>query len=91
MHEAAAHVVIKGRVQGVGYRFFALDAANIHRLKGWVRNVPDGDVECVVEGPRPSIDDFLEALRKGPSMARVDAVHISWKHPTFHFSEFSIR
>ncbi|OGR90615.1 MAG: hypothetical protein A2992_00165 [Elusimicrobia bacterium RIFCSPLOWO2_01_FULL_59_12] len=88
---AAAHVLIKGRVQGVGYRFFAQDAAEPFALKGWVRNLPGGDVECVVEGPRLAIERFLEELRKGPPVARVDAVQVDWRPAAGQLAGFTIR
>jgi acylphosphatase len=89
--KVAAHARVKGRVQGVGFRYFALEAANTRGVKGWVRNLPDGDVECVVEGSRPDVDDFLQALRQGPSMGRVDSVQVDWPPYFGSFSEFSIR
>src|SRR3989442_1130227 len=61
---AAAHVLIRGRVQGVGFRFFAQDAAETHGLKGWVRNLPGGNVELEVEGPRSAFLLFVEASRR---------------------------
>ncbi len=51
---------VVGRVQGVGFRWFVLDAARRHGLRGWVANEPDGSVRCVAEGPR----EDLEALRR---------------------------
>jgi len=89
--EAAAHVRVQGRVQGVGYRFFAQEAAEAHGLKGWVRNVPGGQVEAEVEGPRAAIENFLEDLRKGPPIARVEAVQVDWHPPAAQFQEFEIR
>lgn len=88
---AAAHVLVKGRVQGVGYRFFTQDAAETCGLKGWVRNLPGGHVEAEVEGPKSTIESFLEELRKGPPIARVDAVDVEWHLPTRQFSDFEIR
>ena len=88
---AAAHVLVKGRVQGVGYRFYAQDAADAHGLKGWVRNIPGGDVECDVEGKRSDIELWLYELRQGPPLARVEDVQISWKTPSGQYPDFSIR
>ncbi len=66
------HVRVQGRVQGVGFRYFASHAANQRALSGWVRNLPDGDVECEVQGPDGEIEKFLEELRAGQGWTRVD-------------------
>ena len=66
--------VVRGRVQGVGYRAFVLDRARSAGLTGWVANRDDGTVELVAEGPAETIDRLLLDLREGPPAARVDAV-----------------
>ena len=68
------HVVVRGRVQGVGYRAFVEDEAMQRRLRGWVRNRRDGSVEAVFAGPRPVVEAMIEACRRGPMSARVDAL-----------------
>jgi acylphosphatase len=68
------HVVIRGRVQGVGYRVFTEYAALDHGLSGWVRNRRDGAVEAVFAGPPEAVAAVIEACRRGPPGARVDAV-----------------
>ncbi len=68
------HVVIRGRVQGVGYRAFTEDAALDHRLAGWVRNRRDGGVEAVFAGPAEAVAKMVETCRRGPPGARVDAI-----------------
>jgi acylphosphatase len=68
------HVVVRGRVQGVGYRAFVEDEAMQHRLRGWVRNRRDGSVEAVFVGPRLVVEAMIEACRRGPMSARVDAL-----------------
>ncbi len=88
---AAAHILVKGRVQGVGFRFFTADAAETYGLKGWVRNLPGENVEAEVEGSKPAIENFLEELRKGPTVARVDAIQVDWRPPTGQFTDFEIR
>jgi acylphosphatase len=65
------HLLISGRVQGVGYRYFARDSALALGLSGWVRNVRGGGVEVEVEGERGVVDRFIEALRQGPPLSRV--------------------
>jgi acylphosphatase len=72
----ARRAVVSGRVQGVGFRFFAERAAREAGVKGWVRNRPDGTVETVVEGEQAAVDDYLDRLRKGPLGSRVADVSI---------------
>jgi acylphosphatase len=68
------HVVVRGRVQGVGYRAFVQDEALRLELEGWVRNRRDGAVEAVFTGPEEAVAAALEACRRGPPGARVEAV-----------------
>lgn len=70
------HLLVSGRVQGVGYRYFARDAARALGLGGWVRNVRGGGVEVEVEGEREVIDRFIEGLRQGPPLSRVLGVEV---------------
>ena len=70
----AAHLLIAGRVQGVGYRAWVADAAARHGLDGWVRNLADGRVEAVLAGEEPVLGAMIGALREGPPLARVAAV-----------------
>lgn len=86
-----AHLVIRGRVQGVGYRFFAQDTAEHHGLQGWVRNLPNGEVEAQVQGLRPVIELWVEDLKKGPPVARVESVDVDWRPCAAPFSGFEIR
>lgn len=70
-------VVVTGRVQGVFYRGTCAAAARRLRLAGHVRNLPDGRVEATFEGPDAGVDAMIEWCRRGPEMARVDAVEVS--------------
>ncbi|MGD9851372.1 MAG: acylphosphatase [Nitrospirales bacterium] len=73
-----AHLLVSGRVQGVGFRAFVqLQATNLG-LDGWVRNRPNGTVESEVEGERAAIDTFLERVREGPTLSRVEMVQVDW-------------
>ena len=78
MNEAprTVHLRIEGRVQGVGYRAFVEMRAAALGLSGWVRNRRDGSVEAVVQGPPATVDDMLDACRRGPPGSRVDRVEI---------------
>ena len=73
-----AHVLVSGRVQGVGFRAFISRQAHARGLAGWVRNLIDGRVETEVQGPRFSVDRFLEDLRRGPSLSSVEHVDLYW-------------
>ncbi len=70
----ARRLVLSGRVQGVGFRFFAEDLARREGLGGWAVNRPDGSVEVLLEGDRESVARAEAKLRHGPPLARVDAV-----------------
>lgn len=70
----ARHLLIEGRVQGVGYRDWMAREAERLGLSGWVRNRPDGQVEAVISGPEPAVEALLTLVRRGPRLARVDAV-----------------
>ena len=68
------HVVVRGRVQGVGYRAFVEDEVHHRRLQGWVRNRRDGSVEAVFAGPAAEVQAAIEACRRGPFSAQVSAL-----------------
>ena len=72
--DVVRHVVVRGRVQGVGYRAFVEDEAYGRGLHGWVRNRRDGSVEAVFAGPRPAVEAMIEACRRGPVSARINAL-----------------
>lgn len=71
------HAVIRGRVQGVGFRFITSSIAIKYDLTGWVRNDYDGSVELEVQGPGHRVDLFLEEVKQGNRFARVDTMDIS--------------
>ena len=68
------HVVVRGRVQGVGYRAFVEDEAHQRCLQGWVRNRRDGSVEAVFAGPAVEVEAAVAACRRGPFSAQVSAL-----------------
>lgn len=82
---------VKGRVQGVGFRYFVLSEAMRLGLTGWVANEQDGSVSCVAEGPRADLELFLEALKEGPAMAIVERVAEDWLPYTGHWYSFEMR
>jgi acylphosphatase len=71
-----ARLGITGRVQGVGYRDWAMATAQRLGLKGWVRNRVDGSVEALVVGDDDAVGKMIEACRRGPTLAKVDAVDV---------------
>jgi acylphosphatase len=86
----ARRYLIAGRVQGVGFRWFAESVASREGLHGWVRNLPDGHVEAMAEGEAEAIERFERALRHGPPAARVDEVEIDDRVPTGRDTGFTI-
>ena len=85
------HAVIEGTVQGVGFRYFVQDAANLLSLSGWVRNRWDGTVEVLAEGERSRLEQLLAALRRGPRSAQVKGVDFSWQEYSGEFTGFRVR
>jgi acylphosphatase len=85
------HVRISGRVQGVSYRAYAQRQAQSLGLTGWVRNLSDGRVELVAEGPADRLEALLAWCREGPRFARVDGVEKQESEPTGEFNDFAVR
>ena len=85
------HAIVDGIVQGVNFRYYTQERARSLRLTGWVRNRADGSVEVLAEGPRASLDQLLEFLRRGPPAASVTEVKEEWQAPTGEFALFDIR
>jgi acylphosphatase len=75
------HAVVRGRVQGVFFRAEAAARARSLGLAGWVRNMPDGAVEAVFEGPQQAVESMLGWCEHGPAGARVDAVEVKSEPP----------
>ena len=85
------HVLVSGLVQGVGFRFFAARQASELGLKGFVRNLPSGEVEVVAEGERTDLEELLDQLRKGPRSAFVRDFRVTWSPTSDTFSRFEIK
>ena len=85
-----AHVIIRGRVQGVFYRASCRNEGGRLDLQGWVKNLPDGGVEAVAEGPRDRVDRWLMWCRRGPGMARVEEVNVDWEAPQGEMGGFRV-
>ena len=88
--QVARKFLIRGEVQGVGYRFFAQRAAARHQVVGYVRNCSDGTVEALAEGPPGSVEDFKDDLATGPQWAVVDQVEEIVLEPSGSYSAFRI-
>jgi acylphosphatase len=89
--KARVHLLIKGRVQGVGFRFSTVDEARRLGVTGWVRNTYDGDVELVAEGPRDRLQRLATWCHAGPGGALVTEVGEQWLPYAGEFEAFRIR
>ncbi|EDP74212.1 acylphosphatase [Hydrogenivirga sp. 128-5-R1-1] len=85
------HAIIKGKVQGVGYRYFTQKIASELKLKGWVKNNPDGTVEVWAEGDENTLNIFLDNLRKGPPLSFVEDIKYEFIDKEGGFADFEIR
>ena len=87
---ARAHVIIHGRVQGVFFRLETQKAARRYGAAGWVRNLPDGTVEAVMEGPAEAVEALLNWCKRGPRMSRVDQVDTVREPYTGEYVDFAV-
>ncbi len=85
------HAMVRGRVQGVGFRYFVVQKAASIGLRGYACNQSNGDVEVVAQGERPALEHLLALLRQGPGAAQVSSVETRWREPTEHFRGFHVR
>lgn len=85
-----AHVFIEGRVQGVFYRDWTRRLAQGLQLTGWVRNLADGRVEAVFEGPKEKVEQMIEKCNEGPRLAGVKHIDTIWEEATGEFNNFEI-
>jgi acylphosphatase len=87
-----AHIWVKGRVQGVGFRAHVeYSARQILGLTGWVRNVGYDTVEAIAEGEHNKVERLINVLKEGPRGARVDESKVEWEQPTGEFERFGVR
>ena len=85
------YLVISGRVQGVGFRYFVRQKALEMQISGWVKNTPDGKLEIEAEGENQNLDAFIEWMRIGPSRAIIRSFSNSEITPIRNFTNFIIR
>lgn len=90
MAKARAHVIIRGKVQGVYFRLETKEHADLLGVTGWVKNRPDGAVEGLFEGDRESVEKLIDWCWEGPPMAAVSDVQVEWKHYRGEFAGFDI-
>ena len=86
----ARRFIVRGRVQGVGFRWFVEREAHILKIAGWVRNNSDGTVEVLAQGTRDQLSGLRSRLREGPRAARVDDVEESEAEPVKGIRSFRI-
>lgn len=89
--EKGLHLIVRGLVQGVGFRYFVLRKASALGLSGFVRNQMDGAVEIVAEGDLALLEDLLSAVRVGPRSAAVRDVAVEWTAATHHYIDFEVQ
>ncbi|MCU0645958.1 MAG: acylphosphatase [bacterium] len=88
--DAAAHIIVTGLVQGVGFRWFVEREAKKLRLSGYVKNLFDGNVEVEVEGDRGLIEELIAVLRVGNRSSRVTDIQITWLNFASKYHDFRI-
>ena len=84
------HIFVKGKVQQVGFRFYAREIASETKITGWVKNLPDGRVEIVAEGEDAQIQDFLQKLNEGYLGRNISEILKNTETHTGEFTSFSI-
>jgi len=86
----ARKFVISGQVQGVGFRFFAQRSAATHQVRGYVRNLANGSVEALAEGPANAVEEFKHDLAAGPSYSKVEHLEETVLEPSGRYPTFRI-
>ena len=89
--DVGVHIVVRGFVQGVGFRYFVARHVSRLGLTGYVQNLYNGDVEIEVEGNRSVIEELLKELKVGPRSSHVADLKVEWKNPDQHFRGFEVR
>lgn len=90
MNHERVEIIVRGRVQGVGYRDLVQREAKARKLIGWVRNEPDGTVRAHAEGPREALEAWLEALHIGTGLSKVDRIEETWMPPQQMLGGFDV-
>lgn len=91
METVRLRATARGDVQGVGFRAFTRRYARTLGVVGYARNLADGSVEVVAEGPHAAMGSFLGVVKRGSPSGHIDSVAIQWETPTGEFTTFTIR
>ena len=91
MNYAGLHAIVKGNVQGVGYRWFAARSAQRINLTGWAKNLPSGEVEVKAFGDKGALNSLIKQLSVGPSFSKVNDVVVRWIEYEPSHTEFNIK
>ncbi len=91
LEEVRAHLHVRGRVQGVSFRYYTRQQALARGVKGWVRNLWDGRVEAVFQGDGERVKQVIAWCKHGPTSARVDEIRMDWETPQEACTGFEIR
>jgi len=86
-----ANIIVRGVVQGIGFRFWCVRKAKEFGVFGYTANLPDGSVEIEVEGDRSIVEEFLKVVKVGPTYAHITDVKIDWYEKPHGYTEFDIK
>ncbi len=89
--KSRAHLFIRGKVKGVGFRIFMSEVALAHQLTGWVMNLPDGNIEAVYEGKKTSIEAAIRKCSEGTVSASISRMDVNWLEKAEGLTTFMIR
>jgi acylphosphatase len=89
--EVRVHIFISGRVQGVFFRQETKERAEELGVFGWIKNLPDGQVEAVFEGEKDKVEQIIKWAQKGPSLAKVNGLDLTWEDFKDEFKKFEIK
>ncbi len=88
--ELSVKLIVSGKVQGVSFRWFTVQAAREMGLCGYAKNLPDGTVEVKAEGTKAGLESLIKKVKQGPPFSRVENVEVDWGGLTNQFSDFNI-
>lgn len=86
-----AEITVKGRVQRVGFRYFVVQKASEIGIKGYVKNLANGDVLLIAQGTKSEIETLIDYLKIGNTLSRADSIILNWINTLSEFSSFSIK
>lgn len=89
--KVGAHILVSGRVQGVAFRYYARNIASQLGVSGWIKNLPDGKVELLVEGSKNSVEEMVEWCKRGSRMAEVEDIEVDWLPYSGKYNEFQLK